>query len=146
MPDEGFLMTKDKNAYVFYSYSIVFTSTSTLADPNLNLNPNSNLNLNPNLNHNLNLNPNINPNPFVVNLESGLVPSPSLLQRHSLTGVTSFEVYVSDVIGRRFEKVKNGHIFENWTSDLFENKRNKILYNIVRCKFEPMAEWVIYLY
>jgi hypothetical protein len=22
---------------------------------------------------------------------------------------------VSDVIGRRFEKVKNGHIFENWT-------------------------------
>jgi hypothetical protein len=33
-----------------------------------------------------------------------------------LTGVTSFEVYVSDVIGRRFEKVKNDHIFENWTS------------------------------
>jgi hypothetical protein len=28
--------------------------------------------------------------------------------------VTSFEVYVSDVIGRRFERVKNGHIFENW--------------------------------
>ena len=56
-------------------------------------------------------------------LESGLVPSPSLLQKHSLTGVTSFEVYVSDVIGRRFEKVKNGHIhlgighrFEDWTS------------------------------
>jgi len=48
-------------------------------------------------------------------LESGLVPSPSLLQRHSLTGVTSLEVYVTDVIGRRFEKVKNGHIFENWT-------------------------------
>jgi hypothetical protein len=47
--------------------------------------------------------------------ESGLVPSPSLLQKYSLTGVTSFEVYVSDVIGRRFEKVKNGHIFENWT-------------------------------
>jgi hypothetical protein len=46
-------------------------------------------------------------------LESGLIPSPSLLQKHSLTGVTSFEVYVSDVIGRRFEKVKNGHIFEN---------------------------------
>jgi len=38
-----------------------------------------------------------------------------LLQKHSLTGVTSFEVYVSDVIVRRFEKVKNGHIFENWT-------------------------------
>ena len=48
-------------------------------------------------------------------LESGLVPFPSLLQKHSLTGVTSFEVYVSDVIGRRFEKVKNGHVFENWT-------------------------------
>jgi len=29
--------------------------------------------------------------------------------------VTSFEVYVSDVLGRRFEKVENGHIFENWT-------------------------------
>ena len=25
-------------------------------------------------------------------------------------GVTSFEVYVSNVIGRRFEKVKNGYI------------------------------------
>jgi hypothetical protein len=25
------------------------------------------------------------------------------------------EEYASDVIGRRFEKVKNGHIFENWT-------------------------------
>jgi len=48
--------------------------------------------------------------------ESGLVPSPSLFQNHVITGVTSFEVYVSDVIGRRFEKVKNGHIFENWTS------------------------------
>jgi hypothetical protein len=48
-------------------------------------------------------------------LESGFVPSPSLLQKHSLTGVMSFEVYVSDVIERRFEKVKNGHIFENWT-------------------------------
>ena len=46
--------------------------------------------------------------------ESGLVPSPSLFQNHVLTGVTSFEVYVSDIIGRRFEKVKNGHIFENW--------------------------------
>ena len=48
--------------------------------------------------------------------ESGLVPSPSLLQKHSLMGVTSSEVYISDVIGRRFEKVKNSHIFENWTS------------------------------
>ena len=25
------------------------------------------------------------------------------------------KVKVSDVIGHRFEKVKNGHIFENWT-------------------------------
>ena len=48
---------------------------------------------------------------FVIK-ESGLIPSPSLLQKHSLTGVTSFEVYVSDITGRRFEKVKNGHIFE----------------------------------
>ena len=47
--------------------------------------------------------------------ESGLVPSPSLFQNHVLTGVMSFEVYISDVIGRRFEKVKNVHIFENWT-------------------------------
>ena len=47
--------------------------------------------------------------------ESGIVPSPSLFQNHVITGVTSFEVYVSDVIERRFEKVKNGHIFENWT-------------------------------
>jgi hypothetical protein len=46
--------------------------------------------------------------------EPGQVPSPSLFQNHVLTYVTSFEVYVSDVIGRRFEKVKNGHIFENW--------------------------------
>jgi len=55
---------------------------------------------------------------FVIrtpHLESGIVPSPSLLQKHSLTGVTSIEVYVSEVIGRRFAKVKNGHIFENWT-------------------------------
>jgi hypothetical protein len=29
-------------------------------------------------------------------------------------GTEIFEVYVSDVIGRRFEKVKNRHIFENW--------------------------------
>ena len=35
---------------------------------------------------------------------------------------------------------------KNTKKDLFENKRNKILYNIVRCKFEPMAEWVIYMY
>jgi len=48
-------------------------------------------------------------------LESGPVPSPSLLQRHSITGVTSFKAYVNDVIGRRFVKVKNGHIFQNWT-------------------------------
>ncbi len=47
--------------------------------------------------------------------ESDLVPSPSLFQNHVLTGVTSFEVYVSDVIGRQYEKVKNGYIFENWT-------------------------------
>jgi hypothetical protein len=36
---------------------------------------------------------------------------PLLLYRIPLTGVTSIEVYVSDVTGRRFEKVKNGHIF-----------------------------------
>ena len=35
-----------------------------------------------------------------VEVQSGLVPSPSLFQNHVLTGVTSFEVYVSDVIGR----------------------------------------------
>ena len=46
--------------------------------------------------------------------ESGIVPSLSLFQNHVLTGVTSFEVYVSD-IGHRFEKVENGHIIENWT-------------------------------
>jgi hypothetical protein len=54
--------------------------------------------------------------------ESGIVPSPSLFQNHVITGVTSLEVYVSDVIERRFEKVKNGHIlrigrrFDDWTS------------------------------
>jgi len=47
--------------------------------------------------------------------ESGIVPSPSLFQNHVITSVPSFEVYVSDVIERRFEKVKNDHIFENWT-------------------------------
>ena len=49
----------------------MFRSTSTLANPNLNINPKSNPNLNrnpkPNLNPNLNLNPspkpNLNPNP-----------------------------------------------------------------------------------
>jgi len=45
--------------------------------------------------------------------ESGLGLSPSLFQNHVLTDVMSFEVYVSDVIGRLFEKVKNGHIFDN---------------------------------
>jgi hypothetical protein len=40
--------------------------------------------------------------------ESGLVPSPSLFQNHVLTGVTSFEVYVSDVIGRRFDDLTWG--------------------------------------
>jgi hypothetical protein len=38
---------------------------------------------------------------FVIknpHLESGLAPSPSLFQKHSLTGVTTFEVYVSDVM------------------------------------------------
>jgi hypothetical protein len=34
-------------------------------------------------------------------------------KKPSLTGVTSFKAYVS---GRRFEKVRNGHRFENWTS------------------------------
>jgi hypothetical protein len=47
--------------------------------------------------------------------ESDLVPSPSLFHNHVVTGVTSFEVYVSDVIVRQYEKVKNGYIFENWT-------------------------------
>ena len=50
---------------------------------------------------------------FTMYSESGLVPSSSLFQNHVLTRVTSLEVYVSDVIGRRFVKVKNGHIFEN---------------------------------
>jgi hypothetical protein len=35
---------------------------------------------------------------FTSYSESGLVPSPSLFQNHVLTGMTSFEVYVSDVI------------------------------------------------
>ena len=34
-----------------------------------------------------------------------------MLQKHSLTGVTSIEVYVSDVIERRFEKVKTAIYF-----------------------------------
>jgi hypothetical protein len=34
---------------------------------------------------------------------------------YRVTDVTSIEVYVSDVIGRRFDKVKNDHIFENRT-------------------------------
>jgi hypothetical protein len=51
----------------------------------------------------------------IPHLESGLVACPSLFQKSPLTGVMSFEDYVSDVIGRRFEKVRNGHRFENWT-------------------------------
>jgi len=51
----------------------------------------------------------------ITHLESGLVASPSLLQKPALTGVMSFEAYVSVVIGRQFEKVRNGHRFENRT-------------------------------
>jgi hypothetical protein len=76
---------------------------STLADPN----PNLTLTLTLTLALTLNLT-------FILMNRKMLVPSPSLFQNHVLTGVTSFEVYVSDVIGRQFEKVKNGHIFENW--------------------------------
>ena len=50
----------------------------------------------------------------IPHLEFGLAASPSLLQKHSLTGVTSFEAYVSDVIERRFEKVRIGCRFEDW--------------------------------
>ena len=55
--------------------------------------------------------------------ESGFLPSPSLFQNHVLTGVTLFEVYVSDVIGRRFEKVKTGHIFKTLDADLRIGRR-----------------------
>jgi 5-deoxy-D-glucuronate isomerase len=49
--------------------------------------------------------------------------SPVTIQKHKhyfviknpSSGVASFTGYVSDIIGRRYEKVKNGHIFENWT-------------------------------
>ena len=51
----------------------------------------------------------------ITHLESGLVASPSLLQKPAQTGVMSLEAYVSDVIGSRFEKMRNGHRFENWT-------------------------------
>jgi hypothetical protein len=33
--------------------------------------------------------------------------------------VTSFEAYVIDVVEHRFEKVRIGSRFEDWTSDLF---------------------------
>jgi len=59
--------------------------------------------------------------------ESGQVPSPSLFQNHVLTDATSFEVYVSDVIGHRFEKVKNGHIFEKKMLKINNWKRSLIL-------------------
>jgi hypothetical protein len=39
----------------------------------------------------------------------------SLRIPHLESGVASFKGYVSDVIGRRNDKVKNAHIFENWT-------------------------------
>ena len=32
-----------------------------------------------------------------------------------------FRAYDSDVIGRRFEKVRSGHRFENFKKDRFEN-------------------------
>jgi hypothetical protein len=50
----------------------------------------------------------------IPHLEFGLAASLSLLQKHSLTGVTSFEAYVSDVIECRFEKVRIGRRFEDW--------------------------------
>jgi hypothetical protein len=34
---------------------------------------------------------------------------------HLESGLASFKGYVNYVIGRRYEKVENGHIFENWT-------------------------------
>ena len=40
----------------------------------------------------------------------------SLRIPHLESGVASFKGYVSDVIGRRYDKVKNAHIFEDWTS------------------------------
>ena len=53
----------------------------------------------------------------IPHLKSGLVASPFLLRKPALTGVTSFEAYVSDVIGRRFEKARNNSLrFENWIS------------------------------
>ena len=63
---------------------------------------------------------------FLINNPSSGIwscPFSMIVSNYVLTVVTSFEVYVSDVIGRRFEKVKNGHIFENmsvpgyWYSD-----------------------------
>ena len=33
---------------------------------------------------------------------------------HLESGVTSFKGYVNDILRRRYEKVKNGHICENW--------------------------------
>jgi hypothetical protein len=38
-----------------------------------------------------------------------------ILESEKKTGVMSLEPYVSDVIGSRFEKMRNGHRFENWT-------------------------------
>jgi hypothetical protein len=64
-------------------------------------------------------------------------PSPSLaslLQKHSLTGVTSIEVYVSDVIARRIEKVKNGHDYRFVLTRELENKMLRCLVVIfLRC-------------
>ena len=54
----------------------------------------------------------------IPHLESGHVAVPSLFQKPSLTGVTSFEADVSVVFGSRFEKVRNSHGFENLKNEV----------------------------
>jgi hypothetical protein len=66
---------------------------STLADPNPNLTLTLTLTLALTLNLTL----------ILMNRKMLYKHSPSLFQNYVLTGVASFEVYVSDVIGRQFE-------------------------------------------
>ena len=59
--------------------------------------------------------------------------------------LASFKGYVSDVIGRRYDKVKNGHIFENWTSICGLDVVLSLTYLINHVSASKLTWFIIYL-
>jgi hypothetical protein len=81
--------------------------------------------------------------------ESGLVPSPSLFQNHVLTGVTSFEVYVSDIIGRLTLKNFNNLIitlkmFINFIGNIFYVQKRNIIVSLYIVNVTLGAMFVVF--